>query len=345
MQQIGGLARNRTGVHGFAVRCVTTPPRGPRGPVTRGHGGGQGERRRRGSAGACPPAAFADETWSDTCLVARPRPGPRPRPGRSEMALVAPAAPIALIGKRDRGARRQPERPDAAGARTAPPGRNRDASAGAGRPGRGRLADGPPAALAGGFVVEPIVVAIFLAQRQSRRPCPRCFAAHSGRAAWRRPGRAVAKIVGRDVERARRGRRRRAAIESGAENFSDGVVAPSFWYSLLGLPGLFFYKTINTADSMIGHRNDALSRLRLGGGAARRSRSTRPGAAVGASDRRGGALARHVAVDGASPGPARRAEAHARRMPAGRRRRSPARSASRSAGRAATAPRPSTARG
>jgi adenosylcobinamide-phosphate synthase len=43
-------------------------------------------------------------------------------------------------------------------------------------------------------------------------------------------------------------------MESAAENFSDGVVAPVFWYALLGLPGLFIYKAANTADSMIGHR-------------------------------------------------------------------------------------------
>jgi adenosylcobinamide-phosphate synthase len=47
----------------------------------------------------------------------------------------------------------------------------------------------------------------------------------------------------------------RAAVESLAENFSDGVVAPIFWYCLLGLPGLCAYKAINTLDSMIGHRN------------------------------------------------------------------------------------------
>ena len=48
----------------------------------------------------------------------------------------------------------------------------------------------------------------------------------------------------------------RAAIESLAENFSDGVVAPVFWYLLGGLPGLFAYKMANTLDSMIGHRSE-----------------------------------------------------------------------------------------
>src|SRR5262249_51811090 len=46
----------------------------------------------------------------------------------------------------------------------------------------------------------------------------------------------------------------RAAIESLAENASDGITAPAFWFALLGLPGLAAYKAINTADSMIGHR-------------------------------------------------------------------------------------------
>ena len=46
----------------------------------------------------------------------------------------------------------------------------------------------------------------------------------------------------------------RAAIESLAENFSDAVVAPVFWYVLLGAPGILVYKTVNTMDSMIGHK-------------------------------------------------------------------------------------------
>src|SRR6185437_13596178 len=65
---------------------------------------------------------------------------------------------------------------------------------------------------------------------------------------------AVAMIVGRDPESLDDSGVSRAAIESCAENFSDGVVAPVFWLALLGLPGLFVYKAINTADSMIGHR-------------------------------------------------------------------------------------------
>jgi adenosylcobinamide-phosphate synthase len=65
---------------------------------------------------------------------------------------------------------------------------------------------------------------------------------------------AVAKIVGRDPEMLDEAGVARAAIESLAENFSDGIVAPVFWMALAGLPGAAGYKAINTADSMIGHR-------------------------------------------------------------------------------------------
>jgi adenosylcobinamide-phosphate synthase len=67
---------------------------------------------------------------------------------------------------------------------------------------------------------------------------------------------AVSHIVGRDPARLDRHGVARAAIESLAENFSDGVVAPIFWYLIGGLPGLFAYKMANTLDSMIGHRSE-----------------------------------------------------------------------------------------
>lgn len=65
---------------------------------------------------------------------------------------------------------------------------------------------------------------------------------------------AVARIVGRDTAAMTEPAVARAAIESAAENLSDGVVAPVFWYAVAGLPGLLVYKIVNTADSMIGHR-------------------------------------------------------------------------------------------
>ncbi|MDP3158728.1 MAG: adenosylcobinamide-phosphate synthase CbiB [Reyranella sp.] len=66
--------------------------------------------------------------------------------------------------------------------------------------------------------------------------------------------RAVSMIVGRDTRALDEAAVSRAAIESLAENFSDGVVAPLFWMVVAGLPGAIAYKAVNTADSMIGHK-------------------------------------------------------------------------------------------
>ena len=67
---------------------------------------------------------------------------------------------------------------------------------------------------------------------------------------------AVAQIVGRDTAELDEAGVSRAAIESLAENFSDGVVAPTIFMVIAGLPGAALYKAINTADSMIGHRTE-----------------------------------------------------------------------------------------
>lgn len=66
--------------------------------------------------------------------------------------------------------------------------------------------------------------------------------------------RAVSRIVGRDTEQLESAGVSRAAIESLAESFCDGVVAPLFWLLVAGLPGIWTYKAINTADSLVGHR-------------------------------------------------------------------------------------------
>ncbi len=66
--------------------------------------------------------------------------------------------------------------------------------------------------------------------------------------------RAVAMIVGRDTSGIDEAAVSRGAIESAAENLSDGVIAPAFWFLIAGLPGLLAYKFVNTADSMIGYR-------------------------------------------------------------------------------------------
>jgi len=104
----------------------------------------------------------------------------------------------------------------------------------------------------GGWVVEALLAASLLAQRSLYR-----FVAavgqglkNGGLAGGRS---AVAHIVGRNPQALDEAGVSRAALESLAENFSDGVVAPSLWLALGGLPGIVAYKAINTADSMIGH--------------------------------------------------------------------------------------------
>ena len=66
----------------------------------------------------------------------------------------------------------------------------------------------------------------------------------------------VARIVGRDTSELSAQEVRTAALETLAENLSDGVIAPLFWYALLGVPGMLAYKMVNTLDSMIGYRNE-----------------------------------------------------------------------------------------
>ena len=68
--------------------------------------------------------------------------------------------------------------------------------------------------------------------------------------------RQVARIVGRDTSGLTDTEVRTAALETLAENLSDGVIAPLFWYLLLGVPGMLAYKMVNTLDSMIGYRNE-----------------------------------------------------------------------------------------
>ena len=104
-----------------------------------------------------------------------------------------------------------------------------------------------------GWIVELLLVTLLVAQRSlfdHVRDVARALD-RDGIAGGRV---AVAHIVGRDPARLDKHGVARAAIESLAENFADGVVAPALWYLLFGLPGLLVYKAVNTMDSMIGHR-------------------------------------------------------------------------------------------
>ncbi len=103
-----------------------------------------------------------------------------------------------------------------------------------------------------GWVVEVIVTAILLAQKSLAQHVRGVadglrVSVHDGRIA-------VAQIVGRDTGSMDGPAISRAAIESAAENFSDGVIAPAFWFLVAGLPGILIYKIANTADSMVGYR-------------------------------------------------------------------------------------------
>jgi adenosylcobinamide-phosphate synthase len=104
-----------------------------------------------------------------------------------------------------------------------------------------------------GILAAAILASTLLAQRSLYRHVADVAAALDigGVAAGRE---AVAHIVGRDTDTLDAAGVARAGIESLAENFSDAIVAPVFWMAIGGLPGAALYKTINTADSMIGHR-------------------------------------------------------------------------------------------
>lgn len=105
-----------------------------------------------------------------------------------------------------------------------------------------------------GYALVTLIASVFLASRSLYDHVARVLDAfYSGGLDAAR--RAVSMIVGRDPDSLDSAGVTRATIESTAENFSDGVVAPAFWFAVFGLPGLFAYKMINTADSMIGHRS------------------------------------------------------------------------------------------
>jgi adenosylcobinamide-phosphate synthase len=105
-----------------------------------------------------------------------------------------------------------------------------------------------------GWLIEAFCIAVLTAQRSLFDHVKAvAHALKQGGVSAGRP--MVARIVGRDVTQLDQYGIARAAIESLAENFADGVVAPVFWYLLAGLPGLLSYKMLNTLDSMVGYRS------------------------------------------------------------------------------------------
>ena len=106
----------------------------------------------------------------------------------------------------------------------------------------------------GGWVIEALLSTTLLAQKELGRAV-RSVADQLDQSL--QAGRkAVSGIVGRDPEALNAAGISRAAIETLAENASDGVIAPLFWLLVLGLPGIALYKAVNTADSMIGHKTE-----------------------------------------------------------------------------------------
>lgn len=103
-----------------------------------------------------------------------------------------------------------------------------------------------------GAAVTVVIAAILLAQKSL---VDHVSAVATGLRQSDEAGRkAVAMIVSRDVSVSDCSATSRSAIESLSENFSDGVIAPAFWFAIAGLPGIAIYKAVNTADSMIGYR-------------------------------------------------------------------------------------------
>ena len=105
-----------------------------------------------------------------------------------------------------------------------------------------------------GWIGETLLAVPFLAQNHLRRAVAEVADNLATSLAAGRT--AVGQLVGRDTAPLDEAGVARAAVESLAENTSDGVIAPLFWLILFGLPGIAAYKAVNTADSMIGHRSE-----------------------------------------------------------------------------------------
>jgi adenosylcobinamide-phosphate synthase len=117
--------------------------------------------------------------------------------------------------------------------------------------GVGALVAGKAIALLPTDIADIVVLAILLAQRSLSDHV--LAVARALRQSLPEGRTAVAQIVGRDTATMDAPAVARSAMESAAENLSDGVIAPIFWFAAFGLPGLLLYKVANTADSMIGH--------------------------------------------------------------------------------------------
>ncbi len=99
------------------------------------------------------------------------------------------------------------------------------------------------------IIISAFIASMFIAHKMLRDSVEAIITAQNKREA-------IAMLVSRDTEELSESDIYKAAIESYAENLSDGVIAPLFYLILFGLPGIIIYKTINTMDSMIGYKNE-----------------------------------------------------------------------------------------
>ena len=116
-----------------------------------------------------------------------------------------------------------------------------------------------------GWIIEALLATSLIAQKSMRDHVVAVYRAFDKSLPAARN--AVSHIAGRDPAALDESGIAKAALESLAENTSDGIVAPVFWYAVAGLPGIAVYKAINTADSMIGHKSETY--LHFGWAAAR----------------------------------------------------------------------------
>ena len=111
-----------------------------------------------------------------------------------------------------------------------------------------------------GFLTEAVLIAAGLAQRSLRDAAEDVYQPLIKKD-WSQARKKLSWIVGRDTVHLNESEITRGVVETVSENTSDGVTAPLFWAFLLGAPGLWLYKAVNTCDSMVGYKNEEFSRF------------------------------------------------------------------------------------
>lgn len=111
-----------------------------------------------------------------------------------------------------------------------------------------------------GFLTEAVLIASGLAQKSLKDAAEEVYRPLVNKD-WQQAREKLGWIVGRDTEHLDESEITRGVVETVSENTSDGVTAPMFWAFLLGAPGLWLYKAVNTCDSMVGYKNQEFERF------------------------------------------------------------------------------------